>query len=367
MWLGSGTYAVLRDVPLYKPIIAAINGPCVAGGMEMLGGIDIRIASPNASFGVMEPRRGSLPGRHDRPPPPPAQLAGGHGVPPDGRGPARPARPRARPHQRGGPRESLIDEARVGPAHHGQRSRSRYRERRPLYAGLLVDLEEAYKIERELPGRVLYRGRQGRSEGVRREANAGLASAVRVAVDPRSPCIIGVAQQTWRPKEAESPEPLTMWEEISRSRGRHWRTTSLRTSTACRSCTARPGSTTTRPARSPERSAGRRHHPGSAARRRRCACAGRRRGDASRRVRLRSGGRRRGPRHAPLAKAGIKPPWSHAHPQAPPMPFEAAFHPAELAHEVFSATLPFSLFDIGRRAALGIPLTRRDPAASSRP
>jgi enoyl-CoA hydratase len=60
--LSDGTYAVLRNVKLYKPIIAAVNGPCVAGGMEMLGGIDIRIATPNASFGVMEPKRGLFAG-----------------------------------------------------------------------------------------------------------------------------------------------------------------------------------------------------------------------------------------------------------------------------------------------------------------
>lgn len=54
--------AVLRDVTLYKPIIAAVNGPCVAGGMEMLGGIDIRIATEHASFGVMEPKRGVFAG-----------------------------------------------------------------------------------------------------------------------------------------------------------------------------------------------------------------------------------------------------------------------------------------------------------------
>src|SRR5262249_43669473 len=60
--LDDGTRAVLRDVKLYKPIIAAIDGPCVAGGMEMLGGIDIRIASPNAVFGVMEPKRGLFAG-----------------------------------------------------------------------------------------------------------------------------------------------------------------------------------------------------------------------------------------------------------------------------------------------------------------
>src|SRR5215210_3840042 len=60
--LRDGTDAVLRNSKLYKPIIAAINGPCVAGGMEMLGGIDIRIATTNASFGVMEPKRGLFAG-----------------------------------------------------------------------------------------------------------------------------------------------------------------------------------------------------------------------------------------------------------------------------------------------------------------
>src|SRR5256714_5471083 len=60
--LRDGTDAVLRNAKLYKPIIAAIDGPCVAGGMEMLGGIDIRIATPNASFGVMEPARGLFAG-----------------------------------------------------------------------------------------------------------------------------------------------------------------------------------------------------------------------------------------------------------------------------------------------------------------
>lgn len=54
--------AVLRDVDLYKPVIAAINGVCVAGGMEMLGGCDIRIAVPDATFGVVEPRRGLFAG-----------------------------------------------------------------------------------------------------------------------------------------------------------------------------------------------------------------------------------------------------------------------------------------------------------------
>src|SRR5467141_2316022 len=56
------SFCVGADVKIYKPIIGAINGFCVAGGMEMLGGIDIRIASPNASFAVMEPKRGLFAG-----------------------------------------------------------------------------------------------------------------------------------------------------------------------------------------------------------------------------------------------------------------------------------------------------------------
>lgn len=60
--LRDGTDAVLRNFDLYKPVIAAVDGPCVAGGMEMLGGIDIRIATPNASFGVLEPARGLFAG-----------------------------------------------------------------------------------------------------------------------------------------------------------------------------------------------------------------------------------------------------------------------------------------------------------------
>src|SRR6266571_4992134 len=60
--LSDSVYAVLRNVKIYKPIIAAVGGPCVAGGMEMLGGIDIRIATPDATFGVMEPKRGLFAG-----------------------------------------------------------------------------------------------------------------------------------------------------------------------------------------------------------------------------------------------------------------------------------------------------------------
>lgn len=56
------TFAVLRNVALFKPIIGAVNGFCTAGGLEMLQNTDIRIASENASFGIFEPRWGLFPG-----------------------------------------------------------------------------------------------------------------------------------------------------------------------------------------------------------------------------------------------------------------------------------------------------------------
>jgi enoyl-CoA hydratase len=60
--LDDGVKAVLRGTKLYKPVIAAVNGNCVAGGMEMLGGTDIRVASDTAHFGVLEPKRGLFAG-----------------------------------------------------------------------------------------------------------------------------------------------------------------------------------------------------------------------------------------------------------------------------------------------------------------
>jgi enoyl-CoA hydratase len=60
--LDDGVKAVLRGTKIYKPIIAAVNGNCVAGGMEMLGGTDLRVAADTAHFGVLEPKRGLFAG-----------------------------------------------------------------------------------------------------------------------------------------------------------------------------------------------------------------------------------------------------------------------------------------------------------------
>lgn len=49
-----GTRAILRDFDAGKPVIAAINGFAVAGGMELVMGTDIRVAAETARFGMQE-------------------------------------------------------------------------------------------------------------------------------------------------------------------------------------------------------------------------------------------------------------------------------------------------------------------------
>jgi enoyl-CoA hydratase len=55
---------------IFKPVIAAVNGHCIAGGMEMLVGTDLRVAAEDATFGLGEVRWGLVPagGSHIRMP-----------------------------------------------------------------------------------------------------------------------------------------------------------------------------------------------------------------------------------------------------------------------------------------------------------
>lgn len=58
----SGRPSLMRGLEVWKPIIAAVNGYCLAGGFEMMLSTDIRIASEYATFGLTEAKIGSLPG-----------------------------------------------------------------------------------------------------------------------------------------------------------------------------------------------------------------------------------------------------------------------------------------------------------------
>jgi enoyl-CoA hydratase len=52
---------LLRGYRLTKPLIAAVEGPCIAGGTEILQATDIRVAGRGATFGVSEVRWGLFP------------------------------------------------------------------------------------------------------------------------------------------------------------------------------------------------------------------------------------------------------------------------------------------------------------------
>jgi enoyl-CoA hydratase/carnithine racemase len=51
-----------RGLEVWKPIIAAVNGYCLAGGMTLLFATDIRVAAEHAVFEISEVKRGILPG-----------------------------------------------------------------------------------------------------------------------------------------------------------------------------------------------------------------------------------------------------------------------------------------------------------------
>ncbi len=188
-------------------------------------------------------------------------------------------------------------------------------------------------------------------------------------IDPRTPCLIGGAQRTIRPGEGPSPEPLVRWDEVTRSAaedavpGRGAKVLDAVESLQIVYCMAWPyDAPVDRLADSLGIAPRHRIYSGI--------------GGTTPQVLVQEAAVDLLEGRYDLAvvtgaealetvrqanKAGERVTWSHRAKPAPPFPFEAPFHPAEVAHDVFQAWLTFPVFDIARRARLGI-----DPATYAR-
>jgi len=183
-----------------------------------------------------------------------------------------------------------------------------------------------------------------------------------VAIDPRTPCLVGVGQRTWRPVNpdpVDAPEPLDMWEEVLRAAAEDAGIPGLETDVESLQivyCQTWPyddpvGRLAERVGADPKH----RYYSGIGGTTPQvlvnhtaeailrgeydlAVITGAEALDTMRRAK----------------KQGRKLPWSHRNPEKVPFPFEAPFHPAEVAHDVFQAWLTFPVFDVARRAHMSI-------------
>ena len=62
MWLTQRDQLLNRGLEVWKPVVAAINGYCLGGGMTLMLATDIRVAVAGATFGLSEVKRGFIAG-----------------------------------------------------------------------------------------------------------------------------------------------------------------------------------------------------------------------------------------------------------------------------------------------------------------
>jgi acetyl-CoA C-acetyltransferase len=174
-------------------------------------------------------------------------------------------------------------------------------------------------------------------------------------MDPRTPCVVGVAQETYRDSDRDAPEPLQIWASMAKraaadSGGRDV----LNAVDSLQVVYPMSWQYDNAPERLAERLGlgdGERIYSGVSGttsqqlvnRSAREILAGR-----CEMALITSGEALATKRR--LKKRGHKPDWSHRESEKRGMPFEDPFHPAEIAHQVFQAYLSFAIFDIARRA-----------------
>jgi enoyl-CoA hydratase/carnithine racemase len=61
MWLTQRDQLLNRGLEVWKPVIAAVNGYCLGGGVTLMLATDIRIAASHATFSLAEVKRGLIP------------------------------------------------------------------------------------------------------------------------------------------------------------------------------------------------------------------------------------------------------------------------------------------------------------------
>ncbi len=174
-------------------------------------------------------------------------------------------------------------------------------------------------------------------------------------------CVIGVAQHTWRPEDTQpagAPEPLAMWDDVARDAaadagapGAIERLDRIDV-VYCQSWQYDDP-----PRRLAERLGAHPkdlRHSGAGGTVPQAlladAVAAIERGDLD--VALVAGGEALATRRR-MRHAGERPAWSHPPAHKRPFPFDAPFHPAEIAHGAYEAWLTFALFDVAHRAASG--------------
>lgn len=62
MWLTQADQLLNRGLEVWKPVISAINGYCLGGGITLMLATDIRIAASHATFNLAEVKRGVIAG-----------------------------------------------------------------------------------------------------------------------------------------------------------------------------------------------------------------------------------------------------------------------------------------------------------------